>query len=114
MQVSNLQFGPLTSGQLPLDCSVQWRKLPQGGVGINTNYLMDTSPEWRTPGGPTYVESLKVCTSVTKHAVVLSCGSCGLCLSRVESILCSCTVEQHFPTTCCRPPAMDLLKQLLS
>jgi hypothetical protein len=30
-------------------------------VGINTNYLMDISPEWRNAGGPTFQESLQVC-----------------------------------------------------
>lgn len=60
VQVSSLRFGPLSSGPLPVDCSVPWRELPKGGVGINTNYLMDISPEWRSPGGPTYLESLKV------------------------------------------------------
>ena len=60
VQVSSLRFGPLSGGPLPVDCSVLWRELPKGGVGINTNYLMDISPEWRSPGGPTYLESLKV------------------------------------------------------
>ena len=60
MQVGSLRFGPLTSGPLPLDCSISWRELPQGGVGINTNYLMDISPEWRQAGGPTFLESMKV------------------------------------------------------
>ena len=58
-QVSSAKFGPLTSGQLPLDCSVAWRDLPEGGLGINTNYLMDISPEWRNAGGPTFSEALK-------------------------------------------------------
>ena len=49
----------MTSGQLPLDCSVAWRDLPEGGLGINTNYLMDISPEWRNAGGPTFSEALK-------------------------------------------------------
>ena len=61
LQVSSLRFGPLITGPLPLDCSVTWRELPKGGVGINTNYLMDISPEWRTAGGPTFLESMKVC-----------------------------------------------------
>ena len=59
-QVSSAHFGPMTSGQLPLDCSVAWRDLPEGGLGINTNYLMDISPEWRNAGGPTFPEALKV------------------------------------------------------
>ena len=58
-QVSSAKFGPLASGQLPLDCSVAWRDLPEGGLGINTNYLMDISPEWRNAGGPTFSEALK-------------------------------------------------------
>ena len=58
-QVSSAYFGPMTSGQLPLDCSVAWRDLPEGGLGINTNYLMDISPEWRNAGGPTFSEALK-------------------------------------------------------
>ena len=69
VQVSSLRFGPLSSGPLPLDCSVSWRDLPQGGVGINTNYLMDISPEWRSAGGPTFLESMKVRTSYTQEDV---------------------------------------------
>ncbi|EIE20640.1 hypothetical protein COCSUDRAFT_57209 [Coccomyxa subellipsoidea C-169] len=59
LQVSELQFGPLQSGALSVDCSVTWRQLSASGPGINTNYLMDISPEWRNPGGPTFQEALK-------------------------------------------------------
>ena len=58
----------MINGQLPLDYSVAWRELPEGGLGINTNYLMDISPEWRNAGGPTFSEALK--------ARVLSCLIC--------------------------------------
>ena len=60
VQVSELQFGPLQSGALSVDCSVTWRNLSASGPGINTNYLMDIAPEWRNPGGPTFQQALQV------------------------------------------------------
>ena len=59
-QVAGLHLGTLLSGPLQVDCSVRWRTLSPSGPGMNTNYLMDLSPEWRNGGGPTYVESLQV------------------------------------------------------
>ena len=80
VQVSSLRFGPLSSGPLPLDCSVLWRELPKGGVGINTNYLMDISPEWRSAGGPTYLESLKV----MRDLCIRICGKWAVCKAEVS------------------------------
>lgn len=62
LQVSELRFGPQQSGALAVDCSVTWRNMTAGGPGINTNYLMDISPEWRNPGGPTFQQALQART----------------------------------------------------
>ena len=67
-QVAELQCGPLQSGALSVDCGVTWRQLSASGPGINTNYLMDISPEWRNPGGPTFDQALKV----TPHRAIES------------------------------------------
>ena len=53
-------FGRLTSGPLTVDCGVKWRNLSTSGPGINTNYLMDISPEWTNKGGPSFVDALNV------------------------------------------------------
>ena len=60
LQVAGLHLGTLLSGPLHVDCSVRWRTLSPSGPGMNTNYLMDLSPEWRNGGGPTYVQSMQV------------------------------------------------------
>ena len=58
--MAELHLATLLSGPLYVDCSVRWRTLTPSGPGMNTNYLMDLSPEWRNGGGPTYVESMQV------------------------------------------------------
>ena len=72
-QVAGLHLGTLLTGPLHVDCSVRWRTLSPSGPGMNTNYLMDLSPEWRNGGGPTFVESMQVrwCSCPVTHRLVM-------------------------------------------
>lgn len=70
----------MLDGALGVDCSVIWRNLSTNGVGINTNYLMDISPEWRNAGGPAFQDSLQVEQLLLDGCFIPSEGSMSLSL----------------------------------